>query len=193
MIGRITRRPETGANRAAGMAGRFIGTATVWLMLAACESSVVKAPSMARLSDEVVRTAPPIGDDSTCWVAETTPAIIETITEQSLVTAKTRNASATSTTPATFRSTTRQRMVQEREDVFFRAPCPSEMTVEFIATLQRSLKARGLYLQPLTGVMDATTAEAIRRFQVERGLDSRQLSLAAAKELGIISTELDAL
>ena len=63
----------------------------------------------------------------------------------------------------------------------------------FVASLQRALKARGFYLQPLTGVLDAHTSEAVRRFQADRGLDSLRLSLAAARELGIVSTDLDQL
>lgn len=175
------------------MTARFIGTGLVWLLLAACQSAVVEAPARAQLADEVLRTSPPEGDTTTCWAAEVTPAIIETVTEQTRVTPEIRDADGAVVTPASFRSTTRQRIVQDRDEVWFRAPCPADMTLDFIATLQRALKARGLYLQPLTGVMDPATTEAIRQFQAERGLDSRQLSLAAARELGIVSTGLDAL
>jgi len=175
------------------MAQRFIGILGVWLLTACQSATVVEAPSRAQLADEVLRTSPPVGDTNTCWAAEVSPAIIETVTDQSIVTPEIRDAAGQVVAPATFRSTTRQRIVQDRDAVWFRAPCPAQMTVDFIATLQRALKARGLYNQPLTGVMDLTTTEAIRRFQTERGLDSRQLSLAAAKELGLVSTELDAL
>ena len=175
------------------MTQRFIGIGLVWL-LAACQSqAVVEAPSRAQLADEVLRTSPPSSETNSCWAAEVTPAIIETVSEQTLVTPEIRDAQGQVVTPASFRSTTRQRIVQDRAEVWFRAPCPAEMTVEFIATLQRALKARGLYRAPLTGMMDAATAKAIRRFQAERGLDSPQLSLAAARELGIVSTELESL
>ena len=175
------------------MAQRFIGIAAISLALAACQSAVVEAPSRAELAAEVQRSSPPQGDAYTCWAAEVAPAVIETVTEQTLVAPEIRDAAGQVLTPASFRSTTRQRIVQGRDEVWFRAPCPAEITVDFIATLQRALKARGLYLQPLTGVMDGPTTKAIRRFQAERGLDSPQLSLAAARELGIVSTELDAL
>ena len=95
--------------------------------------------------------------------------------------------------PASFRTRTQQRIVQEREEIWFRAPCPEEQTVQFIASLQRALKARGLYLMPVTGEMNAETAEALRRFQAERGLDSPVLSLGAARELELAATSLDAL
>ena len=176
------------------MTGRLIGIWGIWLLLAACQSTaVVEAPSRAELADEVQRTSPPEGDTTTCWAAEVTPAIIETLTEQTLVTPEIRGAGGQVITPATFRSISLQRIVQDRDEVWFRAPCPAQISVDFIATLQRALKARGLYRQPLTGVMDAPTTEAIRRFQADRGLDSRQLSLAAAQELGLVSTGLDAL
>ena len=64
------------------------------------------------------------------------------------------------------------------------------MTVDFIASLQRALKARGLYLLPLTGQMDMPTRAALRRFQADRGLDSDRLSLRAARELGLVTTEV---
>ncbi len=163
------------------------------LLLAACQGIVVDAPMRARLSDEVLRRTPPQEAPGVCWASDISPAIIETETVQEQVAPEVRDAEGRIVTAAIFRSTTRQRMVQDREQVWFRAPCPEEMTVEFIATLQRALKARGLYLRPLTGVMDAPTEAAIRQFQAERGLDSPTLSLAAAQELGIINTALDAL
>ena len=45
----------------------------------------------------------------------------------------------------------------------------------------------------VTGEMNPETAEAVRRFQAERGLDSPVLSLGAARELGLAATSLDAL
>jgi len=170
------------------------GIGVVWLLLAACQSQPrVEAPSRAQLADEILRSTPPDDEPGICWATETAPAVIETVTEQEVVSAEQRDETGRITAPATFRSTTKQRMVQDRQEVWFREPCPEVLTADVVATLQRALKARGLYRQPLTGQMDTATADAIRRFQAERGLDSPQLSLAAAKELGVISTELDAL
>jgi peptidoglycan hydrolase-like protein with peptidoglycan-binding domain len=78
--------------------------------------------------------------------------------------------------------------VQDRAQVWFPAPCAADMTLDLIATLQRALKARGFYLLPLTGVYDAPTMAAVRRYQAGRGLDSPKLSLGAARELGIVAT-----
>jgi hypothetical protein len=113
------------------------------------------------------------------------------VTEQVLVSEEVRDASGAVIQPATFRTRTQQRMVQDREEIWFRAPCPDLQTVQFIASLQRALKARGLYVLPITGEMNPETAEAVRRFQAERGLDSPVLSLAAARELGLAATSLE--
>ncbi len=165
-------------------------------LLAACQPASVKPPGQASLAREVVRLngdGPPPADPGECWASSVTPAIIETVSEQVLVSEEVRDASGTVIEPASFRTRTQQRIVQEREEIWFRAPCPEEQTVQFIASLQRALKARGLYLMPVTGEMNAETAEALRRFQAERGLDSPVLSLGAARELGLAATSLDAL
>lgn len=168
----------------------------VAVLLMACAPASVQAPARADLGIEVIRLrddGPPKGPKGACWASDVTPAVIETVTEQVLVTAEVRDEAGRITTPAAFRTDTRQRMVQDRETVWFRAPCPDDMDADFVATLQRALKARGLYLLPLSGVVDAPTRDAIRRFQAERGLDSPTLSLAAAQELGIVTTGLDQL
>lgn len=170
------------------------------LLLAACKplgAPVPEAPSRADLSMELVRldegAGPPQGPEGACWARDVTPMVIETVSEQVMVTPERRNAAGQVTEPASFRTDTHQRIVQEREEVWFRAPCPRDYTVEFVATLQRALKARGFFLQPVTGVMDAATDAAVHRFQIERGLDSPQLALAAARELGIIAADWRAL
>lgn len=162
--------------------------------LGGCGGARVEAPGQALLSRELVRLrgdGPPPSPDGECWASSVTPAVIETVTEQVLVTEEVRDGSGAVVEPASYHTQTQQRMVQDREQVWFRAPCPADQTVQFVASLQRALKARGLYLWPVTGEMDAETAEAVRRFQAERGLDSPVLSLAAARELGLAATALD--
>lgn len=164
------------------------------LILGGCTGAKVEAPREALLAHELVRLrgdGPPPSPKGECWARSVTPAVIETVTEQVVVTEEVRDANGAVVTPASFRTKTSQRMVQDREAVWFRAPCPAEQTVQFVASLQRALKARGLYLLPVTGEMDTGTAEALRRFQAERGLDSPVLSLAAARELGISATALE--
>jgi hypothetical protein len=147
--------------------------------------------SRADFSGELVlrdEPGPPEGPQGACWQADIRPAVIETVTEQVLIEPERRAADGTAI-PAIYGTETRQRIVEDRATVWFRAPCAAELTVEVIATVQRALKARGFYLLPLTGVLDAPTRDAIRRYQRGRGLDSDHLSLAAARELGVIAAD----
>ena len=180
----------------------WLGAAIMALVaggLAGCVATAPGNPGPARadLARELIRRPPgseaPKGPPGACWAKDTTPAVIETVTEQVLVTQEQRDAAGKVIAPATFRTITSQHMLRDREEVWFRAPCPADQNVAFVATLQRALKARGLYDLPVTGVMDSATAAAIRRFQAERGLDSPTLSLAAARELGLSAVELDRL
>jgi hypothetical protein len=134
-------------------------------------------------------TTPPSEGDGICWADDVTPAIIETVTEQVLVSPEVRDADGALITAAVFQSEASQRIVQDRRDVWFRTPCPELLTVDFVATLQRALKARGYYRGDLTGQLDAPTRRAIRQFQEPLGLDSERLSLATAQSLGILETE----
>lgn len=166
------------------------------VLLTACQPGLPEAPSRRDLSAELVRPrndGPPPGPAGACWQADIKPAVIETVTEQVLATPEIRGPDGAVTTPAVFRTETSQSIVEARETVWFRSPCPAQMTPDFIATLQRALKARGFYLLPLTGNTDAPTRDAIRRFQSARGLDSDHLSLAAARELGIIAADIETL
>ncbi|WP_246831337.1 peptidoglycan-binding domain-containing protein [Pseudotabrizicola formosa] len=166
------------------------------LLLAACQPvGTPKAPDRADLAAELVRltgSGPPTGPEGACWASDVTPMVIETVTQQAMVSDARRDKDGRVLAPAVFRSETRQNIVQNREQVWFRSPCPQDMTVEFIASLQRALKARGLYLLPLTGQMDAPTRAALRRFQADRGLESDRLSLGAARELGLVTIDLEA-
>jgi hypothetical protein len=169
-----------------------VGWVMAALGLMACQPATVTAPMRADLTlGQVLRDgdAAPEGPADQCWDRDIKPAIIETETEQVLVQPEVRGNDGAVITPAIFSSESRQRMVQDRAQVWFPAPCPADLTVDFIATLQRALKARGFYLLPLTGVYDAPTMAAVRRYQAGRGLDSPRLSLGAARELGIVAAD----
>jgi len=128
---------------------------------------------------------PPESPPDFCWASDTTPAVIDTYTEHVLLRPEKRDAAGQMISPAIFRTETKQEIVQDRQEVWFRAPCPADMTLDFVATVQRALKARGLYLAPLTGEFNAATRRAIRQYQSPLGLDSERLSLAAARSLGV--------
>lgn len=74
---------------------------------------------------------------------------------------------------------------------WFRAPCPEQMTPARIASLQRALAARGLYAGSISGQMNSATQDAVQAYQAPLGLDSRQLSLAAARQMGLIDIGLE--
>ena len=197
MVEKEQRRDQLACENGQGMGNNNkIATAAVFgvWVLAGCTPGQNAGPARTDLAIELVRLTgpgPPKGPDAACWASDTTPAIIETVTEQVVTGEELRDAAGVVVAPASFETKTFQRMVQDREEVWFRAPCAADVTVNFVATLQRALKARGIYLQPVTGVVDAATSDAIRRFQAARGLDSPVLSLAAAKELGISATDRD--
>lgn len=194
---RYGRRNGPANGRKAGRLMTFVTRTSVLALcgaLAACTGPQVEPPGRANFSEDLIRLSipgPPEPVDGICWASDVTPAVIQTVTEQVQVSPEIRDAQGSVTAAASFRSETRQQMVQDREEVWFKSPCAEALTPEFVATLQRALKARGYYLLPLTGAVDAATGEAIRRFQAERGLDSPVLSLSATRELGITATALE--
>ena len=68
-----------------------------------------------------------------------------------------------------------------------KTPCPDQITPELVKSLQRALAARGIYDGPVTGVYGKQTAAAVETYQAARGLPSSVLSLASARELGLIA------
>ena len=172
---------------------RFFASSAVVLALAACGSI---SPSGTDLRAEQVLAkdeAPPETPAGACWAREVTPAVIETVSEQEMIRPAELAEDGTQLSPAVFRSVTRQKIVQDRKAVFFRTPCGAEDNVTFTASLQRALKARGLYDATVTGEMNDATRTAIRRYQEPRGLDSEVLSLAAARDLGLVAVDRDSL
>lgn len=168
----------------------------IFLALTACAQPPVVAPLSTTGTIAVLSLKPgqklPKSENS-CWTSDVAPAVIETVTEQIVLSEEIRDAAGNITTPASYRTNTHQRMVQDSREVWFRVPCPEVQNVTFIASLQRALKARALYLDAVTGELNPATADAIRRFQQDRGLDSATLSLVAAQELGLLATDISQL
>ncbi|MCB4455259.1 peptidoglycan-binding domain-containing protein [Leisingera sp. McT4-56] len=133
------------------------------------------------------RYAPPGAAPDTCWSKHTSPAVIETVTSQVLASPAQLDEGGQVIRPATFRTETRQQIVQPRQEQWIEIPCPALMTPDFIRTVQRALAARGLYRGPVSGQMDAATRAAVRRYQAPLGLDSGTLTLASARRLGLIA------
>lgn len=161
------------------------------LFLASCAG--LAPPDVAQLSEPKLRVsrqiAPPNAAPGTCWGRDVTPAMIETVTEQVLLRPAKIAADGTVITPAAYKTETKQAILRERQKIWFETPCPESIGPDFVATLQRALKARGLLRGAITGAVDERTLRAIRLFQKPQGLDSSILSLAAARKLGLVAVE----
>jgi len=76
---------------------------------------------------------------------------------------------------------------QADQDIWYQTPCPDALDMDFIATLQRALKARGLYDGEIDGSLGTGTRKAIQTYQAAHGLDSDVLALDTARQLGLIA------
>ncbi len=128
-----------------------------------------------------------------CFGRDITPAVIETVTEQVLERAAITAPDGTVIAPAVYRRAIRQQIVRDRSEVQFETPCPPVFTPAFVASLQRALTARGFYRGPITGTLDTATGRAVQEFQRRDGPDSPLLSIAAARSLGLVALDRDAL
>jgi len=127
----------------------------------------------------------PGAEEGSCWGKHVSPAEIETVTHQILLQPAEVRSDGQVSAPAVYKTETTQAIVQERKELWFETPCAEELTPEFVASVQRALKARNLYRGAITGYIDARTRRAVRKYQAPQGLDSGILSLAAARKLGL--------
>lgn len=130
--------------------------------------------------------------DGTCRASDLRPAIYEHVMGEVQVVQAEIAEDGTVVRPPIYRKAPVPRLVRERGEITFEAPCPEQMTVEFIASVQRALAARGYFSGNVSGALDAPTTAAIRTYQSERGLNSAQLSLETARALGLVAVELPA-
>lgn len=157
------------------------------LALGGCQATL---PEMAEPVHVSTRDeAPPGAAPGTCWGQDETPAVVETVTEQIVLQPAEILADGAVQRPAVYKTETHQQIVKPREATWFETPCEAELTPEFTASLQRALAARGHYRGPITGRMDARTRTAIRAFQRPQGLDSGMISLAAARQMGLVTVQ----
>jgi hypothetical protein len=139
----------------------------------------VLAPSTAQEALNAAATS------RACFTTDSTPAVVETRTEQVQERPARHDAEGRLVSAARYRTVTETRIVADRQDVIVQTVCPEDMTPQFVAALQRALHARGHYAGPITGDVTPETRAAIRRFQSAEGLPTSALSLAAAKRLGL--------
>ncbi|MGJ8584984.1 MAG: peptidoglycan-binding domain-containing protein [Marinosulfonomonas sp.] len=136
--------------------------------------------------DPALQKAGPVSETKICPVTDTTPAMIETETVQIIEEPAVLAEDGTVVTPPVYRTESRPKILKDRKEIEFDAVCPEDLDGEFVATLQRALRARGYLTTPTTGVMDAETRRAVRGYQINLGLNSDTLSIKAARELGLV-------
>lgn len=176
------------------MTVRPLITGSLCLALAACTEVMPEMPRLGLNQPEITlesQPGPPGAPEGSCWGKSIRPAVIETVQEQILVQPAQVQNDGTVLSPAIYRTEKQQRIVQARHETWFETPCPNEMTPDFLASLQRALKARGAYRGQITGVLDNRTRAAIRRYQSAYGLDSQILSLETGRQLGLIEVARD--
>ena len=167
------------------------GAVMLVLCLTACAPGLPEFPDLGTPEITRIYDRPPPGSDPAhCWGKEVEPAVIETVTAQVLMQPAEVHTDGRVTQPAIYKTETRQEIIRERRELWFRVPCPEEMTPAFIASLQRALAARGHYAGTVNGEMTPRTLRAIRAYQAPQGLDSGILSLAAARQLGLAELDL---
>lgn len=138
----------------------------------------VDAPIVNIRAGDSVRTSPPPDELPGCWHREMRPALYETVTEQRLL----------AWLGGTAESSTRQVEVRPRQPIWFEIPCPELANDEiFTASLQRALKARGIYTAEINGQRTIATSVAVREWQRRNGLDSAVLSLQTVRQLGLVA------
>lgn len=159
-------------------------------LLAACtpQGPHVEPPVTLPVFDAQVLTKPPAPGMGGCWHESLRPALFETVTEQVQTAPERRDAAGRLLAPATFRSEVHQSQLRPRQSIWFRTLCPQDGLQDpiFLASLQRALKARGLYAGQIDGQMTAQTGAAVQAYQSHSGLQSPVLSIAAARALGLI-------
>jgi hypothetical protein len=155
-------------------------------MLSACTAA---PPEVTRVAEpDTILThedGPPGAREGSCWGRDRTPAIVETVTEQIVVTPGSTGPDGRPQRQPVYQTETRQRIVEERREIWFETPCTTALTPEFVASLQRALIARRAYAGPVSGLLDQPTRAAIRAYQRPLGLNSGVLALSTARELGL--------
>jgi hypothetical protein len=123
----------------------------------------------------------------TCWDRTATPAVIETVSQRELIEPAKVSSDGRIQTPARYRSTQTQKIVQPRQTHWIELVCADQMTPDFVASLQRALAARGFYAGEATGRMDAATKEAVVRLQAATAEPVTDLTISTARAMGLVA------
>ncbi|GGX54727.1 hypothetical protein GCM10007385_23800 [Tateyamaria omphalii] len=155
-------------------------------IVAACadDGTVTSSSNVDPIS---LATAPPGAAPDTCWDKTVSPAVVETVTRKVQLQPAQVSSDGRIQSPPIYKTETSQQVVQPRRETWYEIICEADITPDFIASVQRALEARGFYTGRITGEMDARTRAAVGRYQASEGLDSKTLSIAAARKLGLIT------
>ncbi|THH37381.1 peptidoglycan-binding protein [Aliishimia ponticola] len=132
--------------------------------------------------------APQDAAPGTCWDKTETPARVRSVTEDVLVQPAQMSSEGTVQAPPIYRSQTHIIVEEDRHIDWVQIACTTDLTPEFVASVQRALALRNLYDGPDTGVYDDATRAAVARFQTEAGIktiDPGNLTIDGARKLGL--------
>ena len=136
------------------------------VVLSACAETASVASAM--IEPDLLQTtdiAPPGAPAGTCWGKIESPAVIETVERKILVQPAQITSDGIIQAPPVYRTEKTAEVVVPRKATWFQTPCNTDLTEDFVASVQRALKARGYYAGPVNGMMTARTRAAVRRFQ----------------------------
>lgn len=162
---------------------RFLTAIFSGLILSACAGGIVPASNPPSFNPEAIE----YDVAGNCYGRDVTPAVIETVTEHVMVQPAQVTSDGEVTSPAVFRTITRQAILRERREVVFETVCPQVLTHEFVASLQRALRTRGTYTGPINGILDTPTQKAIQAYQRQEGYDSSLLDIRTARDFGLVA------
>ncbi len=167
--------------------------ATTVVLLTGCQQTGL--PDVTRFIKPAVVDAsemtPPSSTPGVCWGHEPGPEVTTIVTQTIMVENAIYDAEGREITPAIYRKVRAPQIVNDGSGRWFERVCDEQASPMFIQTLQRALAVRGYFRGDVTGLMDAATLRAVRKYQREQGLNSDILSLSAAQQLGLIAIELD--
>ncbi|MEJ2022928.1 MAG: peptidoglycan-binding domain-containing protein [Maritimibacter sp.] len=172
-----------------------IATLALLAGLSGCATAPAPAPLAEEGGDEAVITdftlGPPGARPGACYGKDVTPAVLELVTEQVVVTPATYAEDGSMLAPKVYGERSFHREVTPRKVIYFETPCPPRWTPDFISSVQRALQVRGIYLGAINGRLNQATRQAIRAYQMRGGLNSGILSIESARALGLVEVAIN--